>query len=58
MEKQAAGLRDQPKLILIDDSDTQAKWYYQLKAACQKQQQTGGGPVQATNEPVTLRWRS
>jgi phenylpropionate dioxygenase-like ring-hydroxylating dioxygenase large terminal subunit len=58
MEKQAAGLRDQPKLILIDDSDTQAKWYYQLKAAHQKQQQTGGGPAQAMDGPVTLRWRS
>ena len=47
-----------PNSSLIDDSDTQAKWYYHLKAAYQKQQTNGGGPVQATIEPVTLRWRS
>lgn len=60
MERQAVGLRDNPKLILIDDADTQAKWYYQLKAAHQARQ---NNPLKAEAAPivpekVTLRWRS
>ena len=30
--QQQLGLRHDPPLLLIDDSDTQAKWYYRLKA--------------------------
>ena len=33
MERQAVGLRYKPALMLIDDADTPAKWYYKLKAA-------------------------
>jgi phenylpropionate dioxygenase-like ring-hydroxylating dioxygenase large terminal subunit len=58
MEKQSVGLRDNPKLILIDDADTQAKWYFQLKQAYQKAQQNGGEMEHPVKEPVTLRWRS
>ena len=31
MERQQQGLRFSPPLTLIDDADTQAKWYYRLK---------------------------
>ena len=31
MERQQQGLRYDPPLTLIDDADTQAKWYYRLK---------------------------
>ena len=31
MERQQQGLRFDPPLTLIDDADTQAKWYYRLK---------------------------
>lgn len=58
MEKQSVGLRDDPKLILIDDADTQAKWYFQLKNAYQKAQQNGGEMEHPIKEPITLKWRS
>jgi phenylpropionate dioxygenase-like ring-hydroxylating dioxygenase large terminal subunit len=31
LEMQSKGLRHNPSLMLIDDADTQAKWYYRLK---------------------------
>jgi len=31
MEKQAEGLKHNPHLMLIDDADRPAKWYFQLK---------------------------
>lgn len=58
MEKQSVGLRDDPTLMLIDDADTQAKWYYQLKAAYLKSQLNGNEMEHPIKEPVTLRWRS
>lgn len=58
MEKQSVGLRDDPTLMLIDDADTQAKWYYQLKAAYLKSQLNGNDMEHPIKEPVTLRWRS
>jgi phenylpropionate dioxygenase-like ring-hydroxylating dioxygenase large terminal subunit len=58
MEKQAIGLRENPTLMLIDDADTQAKWYYQLKAAFIEAQQNGGEFNHPIKNPVTLRWRS
>lgn len=58
MEKQSVGLRDNPTLMLIDDADTQAKWYYQLKAAYQKSQRNGNDMEHPLKESVTLRWRS
>ncbi len=41
MERQAVGLRYKPALMLIDDADTPAKWYYKLKAAYVVSAQTG-----------------
>jgi phenylpropionate dioxygenase-like ring-hydroxylating dioxygenase large terminal subunit len=58
MEKQSVGLRDNPTLMLIDDADTQAKWYYQLKAAYLKSQRNGGEMEHPLKESVTLHWRS
>ena len=58
MEKQSVGLRDNPKLILIDDADTQAKWYFQLKKAYLKAQENGENMQHPIKEPVTLKWRS
>jgi hypothetical protein len=44
MERQAVGLRYKPALMLIDDADTSAKWYYKLKAAYLVSVQTGQPP--------------
>jgi phenylpropionate dioxygenase-like ring-hydroxylating dioxygenase large terminal subunit len=54
---QQIGLAYDPKLMLIHDSDVQAKWYYALKRAWEKHRETGEdfrNPV----KPATLRWRS
>jgi phenylpropionate dioxygenase-like ring-hydroxylating dioxygenase large terminal subunit len=53
MIEQAEGLRFNPGLMLIDDADKPAKWYFALKQARLKG--TGQHPLQA---PVTLHWRS
>lgn len=58
MERQAVGLRDNPSLMLIDDADTQARWYSQLKAAYLNAQRNGGEMEHPMKSPVTLRWRS
>ncbi len=58
MERQAAGLRYKPALMLIDDADTPAKWYYKLKAAHLATVQTGQPFDHPLKERVTLRWRS
>jgi len=54
---QAECLKHDPRLMLIDDADKQAKWYYALKKEWAKSRAEGRGfvnPVKAT----TLRWRS
>jgi phenylpropionate dioxygenase-like ring-hydroxylating dioxygenase large terminal subunit len=53
MIEQAEGLRSNPGLMLIDDADKPAKWYFALKQA--RLQGTGEHPLSG---PVTLRWRS
>jgi phenylpropionate dioxygenase-like ring-hydroxylating dioxygenase large terminal subunit len=53
MIEQAAGLRFNPGLMLIDDADKPAKWYFALKQARLKG--TGEHPLAG---PVTLHWRS
>jgi phenylpropionate dioxygenase-like ring-hydroxylating dioxygenase large terminal subunit len=53
MIEQAEGLRFNPGLMLIDDADKPAKWYFALKQARLKG--TGGHPLSG---PVTLHWRS
>jgi len=54
---QQAGLVHEPQLMLIDDADTQAKWYYRLKKEFAEAQSEG----RAFQNPVKerkLRWRS
>ena len=53
MIEQAQGLRFHPGLMLIDDADKPAKWYFALKQARLKG--TGEHPLSG---PVTLHWRS
>jgi len=54
---QAEGLEDQPDLMLINDADVQAKWYYRLKREWQQARAEG----RAFKNPVdarVLRWQS
>ena len=57
MERQQQGLRYDPPLTLVDDADTQAKWYYRLKREyrCARAE---GRPFRNPVEPRTLKWRS
>lgn len=55
--KQQEGLRHDPPMMLIDDSDTQAKWYFRLKRELlesQRDKRPFANPV----ESRTLRWLS
>jgi phenylpropionate dioxygenase-like ring-hydroxylating dioxygenase large terminal subunit len=57
MAMQQAGLAHAPSLLLIDDADTQAKWYHRLKheyASARAEQRPFDNPV----KPRVLRWRS
>ncbi|MDO1560047.1 aromatic ring-hydroxylating dioxygenase subunit alpha [Brevundimonas sp. 2R-24] len=57
VDLQNEGLKYDPSLIWIDDADTQAKWYQQLKREWTKAR----AEARAFNNPVkprTLRWRS
>ncbi len=58
MEKQVAGLKYLPSMMLIDDADRPAKWYFQLKAALLESRRTGAPMQHPIPGPVTLRWRS
>lgn len=58
MEMQAIGLRENPRLMLIDDADRLAKWYFQLKDALAESRRSGKPMMHPITEPVTLRWRS
>jgi phenylpropionate dioxygenase-like ring-hydroxylating dioxygenase large terminal subunit len=53
MVEQARGLRSNPGLMLIDDADKPAKWYFALK----QRRLTGQGEHPLTG-PVELHWRS
>ncbi|GAC1425031.1 MAG: aromatic ring-hydroxylating dioxygenase subunit alpha [Acidobacteriaceae bacterium] len=53
MIEQAEGLRFGPALMLIDDADKPAKWYFALKQA-----RLRGTEEHPMSGPVTLRWRS
>jgi phenylpropionate dioxygenase-like ring-hydroxylating dioxygenase large terminal subunit len=57
MERQRQGLRWNPPLMLIDDADTQAKWYYRLKREYRRAR-AESRPFENPIEPRTLRWRS
>jgi phenylpropionate dioxygenase-like ring-hydroxylating dioxygenase large terminal subunit len=58
MEQQAEGLRHNPRLLLIDDADRPAKWYFQLKAAHREARRTGQPMQHPMPGPAALRWRS
>ncbi|MFY9949148.1 MAG: Rieske 2Fe-2S domain-containing protein [Candidatus Sulfotelmatobacter sp.] len=58
MELQAEGLKHNPHLMLIDDADRPAKWYFQLKAAYLEAKRTGAEMKHPMTGPVTLKWRS
>lgn len=53
MVEQARGLRSNPGLMLIDDADKPAKWYFALK----QRRLTGTGP-HPLEGPIELHWRS
>lgn len=53
MIEQAQGLRSNPGLMLIDDADKPAKWYFALKQ--RRLSGVGEHPLQG---PVELHWRS
>jgi phenylpropionate dioxygenase-like ring-hydroxylating dioxygenase large terminal subunit len=58
MVKQAEGLKHDPNLMLIDDADRPAKWYFALKANLLEARQTGSPMKHPMSGPATLRWRS
>ena len=58
MIQQAEGLKFNPRLMLIDDADRPAKWYFALKANLIEARRTGGKMVHPMDGPMTLRWRS
>jgi hypothetical protein len=53
MIEQAEGLRYGPALMLIDDADKPAKWYFALKQA-----RLEGSQKHPMDGPVELHWRS
>jgi phenylpropionate dioxygenase-like ring-hydroxylating dioxygenase large terminal subunit len=55
---QAEGLQHNPRLLLIDDADRPAKWYFGLKASLLEARRTGAAMVHPMDGPVTLHWRS
>ena len=55
---QAEGLKHNPRLMLIDDADRPAKWYFGLKANLLESRRTGAAMVHPMSGPVTLHWRS
>jgi phenylpropionate dioxygenase-like ring-hydroxylating dioxygenase large terminal subunit len=58
MIQQAEGLKHNPSLMLIDDADKPAKWYFALKQA--RLDASNGGPAakHPMDGPVELHWRS
>lgn len=57
VDLQQTGLKYDPKLMLIDDADTQAKWYHGLKKAWAKHR-ASGEPFKHPVKAKTLKWRS
>ena len=63
MIQQAEGLRHNPSLMLIDDADKPAKWYFALKQARLEAERESGptpkpSPQHPMPGPVELHWRS
>jgi phenylpropionate dioxygenase-like ring-hydroxylating dioxygenase large terminal subunit len=57
MVKQREGLKYDPPLALIDDADTQARWYYRLKTEYARSRREGREFQNPVQDRV-LRWRS
>ena len=58
IKKQSLGLRHEERMMLVDDADRQARWYFELKAAYLESQRTGQPMRHPVTGPITLRWRS
>jgi hypothetical protein len=58
IEKQALGLKYEDRMMLVDDADRQARWYFELKAAYLESLRTGAPVKNPLEGSVTLRWRS
>jgi phenylpropionate dioxygenase-like ring-hydroxylating dioxygenase large terminal subunit len=58
IEKQGLGLKYEDRMMLVDDADRQARWYFELKAALLESRRTGEPLRHPLVGPVTLRWRS
>ena len=58
IKKQSLGLKHEDRMMLVDDADRQARWYFELKAAHLESQKTGEPMHHPVAGPVTLRWRS
>jgi phenylpropionate dioxygenase-like ring-hydroxylating dioxygenase large terminal subunit len=58
IKKQSLGLKYEDRMMLVDDADRQARWYFELKAAHLESQKTGEPMHHPVAGPVTLRWRS
>jgi hypothetical protein len=58
MIQQAEGLKHNPHLMLIDDADRPAKWYFALKSNLIESRRTGEALSHPLSGPVTLHWRS
>ncbi len=54
---QQEGLKHQPRLLLIDDADTPARWYFRLKQAFARSR-SDGTPFENPVSEKILRWRS
>jgi phenylpropionate dioxygenase-like ring-hydroxylating dioxygenase large terminal subunit len=55
--QQQEGLSYNPNLMLINDADTQARWYHQLKQEWQRSR-AEDRPFRNPIQPRTLQWRS
>lgn len=58
MVQQSEGLKYNPALMLVDDADRPAKWYFQLKRAYLESRLKGAEMQHPISGRVTLRWRS
>ena len=58
MIQQSEGLKHNPKLMLIDDADRPAKWYFALKQNLIESRRSGLPMEHPMDGPVTLHWRS
>ncbi|MCE9561339.1 MAG: aromatic ring-hydroxylating dioxygenase subunit alpha [Planctomycetes bacterium] len=57
LDKQRQGLNDDPQLMLINDADRPARWYYQLKKELHASR-AEGRPFRNPVPHVTLGWRT